>query len=362
MFDTALPFWATNGVDFKNGGFTERLDANGRDLCCNFKRTRVTARQIYVFSHASLQGWRPETPVLDHGYAALRRAWLGPQGGWARTLTRDGAILDATPDLYDIAFSLFALGWYMRATGDETALELALETLDFLDERLRWPDGGFLHDADAAGPRQQNPHMHLMEAALSLQQAHPHRRFAALADELVDLFKTKLFDSNSRTLTEYFGDGWARLDDSKGSIVEPGHQFEWAWILGEHSKLFGADHTRTIKDLVELPEAFGVDPLTKVTFNQIDVDGARLNAGSRTWPNTERIKGWIALSEVTGVDCAEAVASSTHVLFNRHLDAQPGLWREEFDESGRCVTDFVPSSTLYHVFLAFSEALRLRGA
>ena len=151
MFETALPLWARIGVDFANGGFVERLDQDGQDLGLDFKRTRVTSRQVYVFAHAKLLGWADETGVLEHGYAFLRRAWLGVDKGWARTLTREGEVLDATPDLYDIAFSLFALGWYVRASGDQSAIDIALQTLDFLDANLRWPDGGFKHDAAAAG-------------------------------------------------------------------------------------------------------------------------------------------------------------------------------------------------------------------
>ena len=58
MFDQALPFWAAHGLDADNGGYVEQLTLDGADAGVAFKRTRVAARQIYVFSHAAVMGWK----------------------------------------------------------------------------------------------------------------------------------------------------------------------------------------------------------------------------------------------------------------------------------------------------------------
>ena len=41
-------------------------------------------------------------------------------------------------------------------------------------------------------------------------------------------------------LGEYFEEDWTPLRGPVGSVVEPGHQFEWAWVLGEYARLSGA--------------------------------------------------------------------------------------------------------------------------
>ena len=56
MFEQALPFWAEHGVDRMYGGYVEQLTLDGSDAAVDFKRVRVVARQIYVFSHAALLG------------------------------------------------------------------------------------------------------------------------------------------------------------------------------------------------------------------------------------------------------------------------------------------------------------------
>ena len=59
MFNDALPWWAANGVDRRDGGYVEQVTPDGADAGVAFKRTRVTARQIYVFSHGHMLGFAP---------------------------------------------------------------------------------------------------------------------------------------------------------------------------------------------------------------------------------------------------------------------------------------------------------------
>jgi len=363
MFDAALPFWGDAGVDRGRGGFFEELDFSGRPTAVPFKRTRAMCRQVYVFSHASLLGWAPGAALASAGYAYLvERAWLGPDKGWARRLTADGAVLDPTPDLYDLAFVLFALAWRFKASGDPDALRRAHETLDFIDRRLRPAGGeGFLHTWPADGPRLQNPHMHLLEASLAAFEASGDRRFLDRATEVVGLFRRRFFDG--RTLAEYFTDDWRRLPGAQGRIVEPGHQFEWAWILASYQRLAGQDFSAEAAALVEFSEGHGVDATTQVTFNQVRDDGVVLDGGSRSWPNTERIKGHLALFELSGRDPRAAVAGSTRLLLDRYLAVAPrGSWMDAFDAEGRPAATAAPTSTLYHVFLAFAEILRLEAS
>jgi mannose/cellobiose epimerase-like protein (N-acyl-D-glucosamine 2-epimerase family) len=148
LFEDALPFWARNGIDRINGGYIEHLRLDGTISDVEFKRIRVIGRQIYVFSQAALLGWSDGIALARHGYEFLtRNAWLGPEGGWARQLDRRGLVKDPTPDLYDLAFVLFAFGWFYRASGDAEALGWAQRTLDFIESKMRHPRGGFLTGA-----------------------------------------------------------------------------------------------------------------------------------------------------------------------------------------------------------------------
>ena len=358
LWDAALPFWGDRGVDRVHGGFVEMFDAEGRASAA-YKRTRVLGRQIYVFSHAAVLGWPGALERAEHGYRFLvRHARTGP-GRWARRMAVDGAVTDAAPDLYDIAFVLFALGWYARASGEAAPLALARETLDAL-EAMRRPEGGFAHELPMRGPRVQNPHMHLLEASLALMEAAPGEpRFRELADGLVRL-STRFIDGRG-TLAEFYTDALEPAPGEAGRIVEPGHQFEWVWILREHGRLTGARHEDVCRRLYDWASTHGVDPAAQVTFNAVRDDGRPLDRGSRVWPNTERIKGAIAVAELGGPPATNAVENAVRVLFDRFLKPDGG-WTDAVDAEGRPLAASTPASTLYHVFLAFAEALRASGA
>jgi N-acylglucosamine 2-epimerase/mannose-6-phosphate isomerase len=362
MFDLALPFWTDRGLDRAKGGVVESFALDGRTPSgVPYKRTRVTCRQLYVFSHAELLGAVPAAAAADWAYAFLiEKHWAGPEQGWVCRVDAEGRPLDATPDLYDYAFALFALGWRYKARRDAETLRLAHQTLDIIDGRFRHPGGlGFHAVLPGRLPREQNPHMHLIEAALVLWEASGEPRFRDLANEISALFQNRICRLPEGVLPEFFDDDWNPVPDDKGRWIEPGHQFEWAWILAQHQRLTGADNTAVVKALVAWAEGYGVDQASQITFNGVRDDGLPLDKGSRTWPNTERIKGWIGLSELTDADPWPAVQGSARVLLDRYLGTAPAAgWIDAFDAEGRPKVEVIPTSTLYHVFLAFAEALR----
>jgi mannose/cellobiose epimerase-like protein (N-acyl-D-glucosamine 2-epimerase family) len=341
----------------------EALDLTGAPIRGGFQRARVAGRQLYVFSHAEVLGWPGARPMADACYEALMlRFWRGPDKGFELRVRADGGPLDDTPDLYDHAFVLFALAWRYRATGAGAVQAQMHQTLDMIESVLAHPSGrGFGHEMPRALPRQQNPHMHLLEAALAAFEATGEARFQALASDLVALFQNRFFGRASSTLAEFFADDWARAPGDAGRLVEPGRQFEWAWILGQAQALFGWPLGDDIGALVGFAEKYGVDPATGVTFNSVRDDGAPLDRGSRTWPNTERIKGWLAMAETRGVDPRRTVGQSCAVLFQRYLDPAPvGGWIDAFDAAGAPCAATIPASTLYHLFLAFAEMICLK--
>jgi mannose/cellobiose epimerase-like protein (N-acyl-D-glucosamine 2-epimerase family) len=365
LFDEALPFWATSGLDTDFGGPLEALNLQGTGSAnITFKRTRVAARQLYVYSQASLLGWSDGRAVADTMFEHLMsRCWTGMDTGWVKRIAPDGSIIDPTPDLYDYAFMLFALGWYYRATKNALALSMAHKTLDIVEAKFRHPLGGFEHELPASLPRLQNPHMHMLEAMLALVDATDgDGRFVDLSNELRDLFAHRLFSSATGVLPEFFDANLVAVAGERGRIVEPGHHMEWAWILGQHQRQTGQDNTGLISSLMTFAEENGVDAHTGLTRNMVRDDGLILDGGSRTWPNTERIKGWLAWQEFGGKDARSAVTQTVETLFARHLNHPvAGCWYDAFDAAGACTAVDIPTSTLYHVYLCFVEILRVYG-
>jgi mannose/cellobiose epimerase-like protein (N-acyl-D-glucosamine 2-epimerase family) len=360
LADQALPFWSSEG-HYDNGCFVEQLDLQGTPHDPGFTRVRVQARQVYVFCHAHHSGLVDAAETCRKGVEFLiRSAWLGRDGGWARRLDRHGAVLDDRYDFYDVSFALFALGWYYRISGDPRSLSLAHQTIDFLERRAAHPAGGFDHDWLGVPPRQQNPHMHFVEALNVWLEATGDERFGAHAERILSLFETRFVD-RSGALYEIFDDRWGRFDGPAGDVVEPGHQFEWAWIIGHNGRLSRRPRHQLMGQLLKSAIRAGYDPEIGVTVDQVDGRGRVIRASRRLWPQTEAIKGALAEAEFLGRDTSERVSLILSTLFARFLDPGPvpGSWIDHYDSDWTSIVDNVPASSLYHVTLAFLEMLRL---
>jgi len=355
LFDAAAPLWLDAGVDGAQGGFHEALHFDATPSDPGFRRTRVAGRQIYVYAHAAILGW---PSGLDAAHAAARRMaalhWRDG-AGFIRRAAPDGAILDPAIDLYDNAFAVLAFAWLYRATGDKWALEWAHRTLATVTRFLAQPIAGCWSDEARAPPLQQNPHMHLLEACLAACDAAPEDdAFRVAADDLIALFKAHLFDG--ATIAELFDADWRRTPAVQ---VEPGHLFEWAWILAQHGRIAQVDHRETIRTLIDFGLAHGVDSRTGLVVASVDAAGRITDPQRRTWRNTELVKAIVAARDlgiaIAGADLDAAVAT----LFTHFLNAPVrGGWIDSFDADGAATAKDMPASTFYHVFLALAEYLR----
>ena len=360
MFDQALPLWSAVGLDRELGGAVEVLDLSGQDGGLGFKRTRVQARQVYAFSHAHLLGWSgPALESAEHCWSFLARHGRRDDGAWVRRMAREGGVLDATADAYEIAFVLNALAWRVRS-GDDSALSQAHATLQALDRILAIAPGlGWRSSEDVASPLWQNPHMHLLEAALELADAGRDERFAGMARDILMLFRDKLFDHGLGVLPEYFEPGWRPIGGPARQI-EPGHQYEWSWLLLRARKLVDLDLGAEARAMFDFAETHGVDAQTRLADDGLDGDDLTPRRTFRSWPQTEALKANLAMLESEGRDTRARVAEITSQLLDRYLAVTPaGLWQDRFDAGGRPMAADVPASTFYHLFLAFAELLRL---
>lgn len=80
--------------------------------------------------------------------------------------------------------------------------------------------------------------------------------------------------------------------------IEPGHQFEWAWLLTRWGKMAGRkDALIASRKLVEIGEK-GVDETRGLAHNGLNFDLTLNDRAFRLWPQTERIKAWLMMAEM----------------------------------------------------------------
>jgi mannose/cellobiose epimerase-like protein (N-acyl-D-glucosamine 2-epimerase family) len=293
------------------------------------------------------------------------RAARAPDGGWFRAVSIDGATLDNTRDAYDHAFVLFALAWYFRATGDVSAVQLADATWQFMQQRLADPQhGGFFEEfvpgrSEVKLPRRQNPHMHFLEALLALHVATHEKNWLRRAGALVDLFKRRFVDSETGALAEFFGANWSPAPGAEGSLREPGHQFEWVWLLHEFLRHGGDDGIAPYAErLFAFGTKFGIDQ-DGLVFDGVDASGA-LVAGTKTfWPQTEYLKACVARAEWLKDAAAPESIKSHLALMAKHFMRPDGAnWHNQLARDGTPIAPVTPARVLYHLFMAVAEVDR----
>jgi len=352
---SALPLWAERGFDRRAGRFHERLDLTGAALAVPH-RAMVQARQIFVFAHAAERGWAKDGGRLaEAAMASLLRDFAqdaGDETSFAFAIDpASGAVCGPARDAYAHAFILFALAALHRLNEDPNLLEVADRVIRFVERRLTDPVHGGLFDAlPAPSDKRQNPHMHLLEAYLLLARVAPGRGHEERAASLVDLFRRRFLRDG--ILIEHFAADWSVARPT----WEPGHHFEWVWLLDEYAAITGAPVEREMGALYRSGVEQGV-AADGLVIDALAPDGAILQPSHRIWPHCEAIKAAAARGDSA---LAEAMAAG----LMRHFLDRPfaGGWTDHVSPEGAGLVDYVPASTLYHLVLAASVAAKSLAA
>lgn len=365
LLEAALPYWSRQGLDPNHGGFIEAAALDGTPLLHRNKRVRVQARQIYVMSHASLLGFVAEyLAAAQAGFEFLTRHAWHPDGGFVHLLAPDGSVKDARRDTYDHAFVLLALSWYLRASDDRRAEMWIERTLEAVEQHL-WESAtaSFRESAPDMLPRRQNPHMHMLEAMLAIDEATGDPRARGFVERVLRLFEARFFREETGTLTEYFDAAWRPLSGAEGERVEPGHHCEWFWLLKSCERRYGGALRPWREALYGFVEKHGRAQSSSLLYDEVSPDGRILKSTMRCWPQTEALKAALVRHEEGEPAARAEIGRLCDGLFSRYLATEPsGLWQDQFDKKGQGLARDVPASTLYHLFLGFAELLRVAGA
>ena len=348
--DAALPLWASAGVDSGGGFFHEALTPEGRPYLTR-RRSRAQARQVFVFATAAKAGYGGAlTAIAARGYHNLVRDYRRPDGLFINSISADGAPLDEGVDIYEQAFALLAMaGLHGVAPSTADLPGEAARIMAALDSR-RVAGGGFRESGER--PYQANCHMHLFESALAWEEAGI-AGWPALSDELAELALTRFIDTDHGVLREFFDADWRPLLGECG-LIEPGHHFEWAWLLERWGVARGDTRARAMARRLFENGLRGIDPVRKVAMNALWDDFSIRDADARLWPQTEHVKAAIRLGD-------EAQALTAAQGLAQYLDVPArGAWRDKLRLDGTFVQEPAPATSFYHLILAVLELCAVR--
>ncbi len=192
--------------------------------------------------------------------------------------------------------------------------------------------------------------MHLLEAALAWMETGRDPAWEKLAAEIVNLALAHFIDSETRVLREVFDAAWSPAPGEAGLVTEPGHQFEWSWLLERWSRLKNDAPAHDAALTLFAAGRRGVDAARNAAIDETDPDMTPRRATARLWPQTERLKAALLLGEDDGQRTNEGSTGACGAISKRPSPACGGTkcartaasWTSR-RRPARCITSSVRS-------------------
>lgn len=368
-----LPFWLEKMQDNENGGFYGRIDGNNQLHPEAEKGAILNARILWSFSAAYrvLQkeeyleaATRAKDYLVDH--------FIDPEyGGVYWSVDYKGEPLDTKKQFYAIAFAIYGLSEYARATGDREALEYALDLYDCIEEHAfddeqngyieactrEWGKIGDmrLSELDANYPKSQNTHLHIMEAYANLLRCLKEMRAQEQCDyvpaigsvlpvgisvppetmvsvegvlrNIIGIFIDKILNPETNHLDLFFDMDWTR---GAGHLESYGHDIECSWLLHEAALVLGDENLlEKVENIVQKVAKASGKGLREdgSMIHEANLDTGHVDDDLHWWVQAENVVGWFNVWQHFGDE--EAFKKSEkcwHYIKDNLVDFDNGEW------------------------------------
>lgn len=370
LLEDVVPFWMKHGFDKEHGGISNILDDEGNVLGTD-KYIWSQGRALWTFSalHGRVEK-RPEwLAFADHIYEYLASRGRTEQGAWMFRFDGDGNVLDGDTSIYVDAFALNGLGEYYSATGNQGALELALETYDSTWTRLNNPGSYGLAPYNV--PEGMKPlgipmvfSFFYNELARVLDRPDVRETALGLAREVL----RDHYVAEKDAMLEFVSREGKFVDSPGGRTCIPGHCIEALWFLITIFEEIGEEDTvRTCCRLIRRHLELGWDEECGGVRLAIDVEGR----GAPLWKNPDCKPWWVQLEALVATAyayrhthedwCLEWHKRLQDYAFS-HYPVPTGEWTQWLDRQGRKIASGVlPVKDPFHLPRSLIYLTRLFG-
>jgi len=278
-------------LDTVFGGFLSDFTFNWQSGFPQNKMIVAQARHVWTTSNAAMFFKDDKyKKIAEHGFQFLReKMWDNTYGGFYMIRNRAGEpigrVSGDSKTAYGNAFAIYALTSYFKLTGDSSALELARQTLLWLEQHSHDPVyGGYYNnltregnlrdkdndevarfDRSAPDGKDQNSSIHLLEAFTELYKVWPDNILRQRLKEMLGLIRDTIVNEQGY-LTLFMERDWTPISfrDSADDIrkanfsmdhVSFGHDIETAYLMLEASDAIGSGYDKktleTAKKMVD---------------------------------------------------------------------------------------------------------------
>ncbi|MCR5697932.1 MAG: AGE family epimerase/isomerase [Marinilabiliaceae bacterium] len=352
-YDRIMRYWITQMPDEQLGGFYGERDKHNTLVPDAPKGCILNGRMLWSFATATRIFGKPEyRKAADRAFDYLTTYFYDAKnGGFFWSLNADGSPLDTKKQAYALGFCIYGLSEYARATGNQLAIDLAVETFHVIEKHFRDRQyGGYiealaadwsplddvrLSDKDENTPKSMNTHLHIIEPYANLYRVAPSLELYDAIDHLLHIFTEKIIDTQTGHFQLFFDVDWTL----KSNIDSYGHDIEGAWLLMEAAEVIGSekwvDKLRPIcKRLtdVTLAEAWCGD---SIYYEKVD---GKVDTDKHWWPQAETLVGLTDTWRLTGdEEYLRKMQLVWRFISDKLIDRKYGEWLWRVDKEGRDV-------------------------
>ncbi|MBO2011169.1 AGE family epimerase/isomerase [Hymenobacter negativus] len=338
-------FWLTKAVDEQQGGFIGRMNSTGQVDARADKGSILNARILWTFSAAYRHTGRAEYRfAATRAYEYLRTHFLNTEhGGLHWLLDAQGRPQDSRQQIYALAFAIYGLSEYYRATQEPQALQASQELFRWIEAHSYDAEhGGYfeaftetgellddlrLSEKDQNAPKTMNTHLHILEAYANLYHSWPDALLAERLRHLLSVFETHIVDADTGHLRLFFARDWTSVAD----LVSYGHDIEAAWLLPEAAEALGdaALLARTNATAQRLARATAAALLPDGSLHhELDLRTQHLDTHREWWVSAEAMVGFLHAYEQARDEAMLHHSYKAWQFAQKHLlDFETGEWR-----------------------------------
>lgn len=311
-----LSYWMDFTVDTTYGGFFGRVDNDNTADTTAPKGSVLNSRILWTFSAAyNLTSDVRYLQVAERAFKYITAHFVDEEfGGVYWTVDYRGKPLDTKKQIYALAFAVYGLSEYYKATKDEQVKHLAIElystivkySLDtvyggYIEALTRdWRQIGDLRlsEKDANEKKSMNTHLHILEAFSNLYRIWPGKVLRQRIVDLIDIFFKYVIDPASSHLHLFFDEQW----NKRGDIQSYGHDIEAAWLIQEAAEVIQDDELlqlakeRSLKIADAATEGLDSDG---GLWYEYDREAQHFIKEKHWWPQAEAIVGYFNAWEIT---------------------------------------------------------------
>ena len=303
----------------------------------------MTSRILWTFSNAFRLFRREEykTMAMQAKSLIINNFYDIEQGGIYWSINPDGTPLDTKKQIYAIAFCIYGLAEWNRASGDEEALELAKKLYRDIEKHSfdTCKNGYFeaftrewgeiqdmrLSDKDANESKTMNTHLHVLEAYTGLYRVWKDGGLAAQLKNLIGIFLDRILGADAH-LRLFFDDDW----NCGYKIYSYGHDIEASWLLHEAALVLGDEATigKVEKEVPRIAAAAGEGFTAKggMIYEKDNATG-HIDGDRHWWVQAETVVGYFNLWQLTGEPSGlENSIECWEFIRNNLIDRENGEW------------------------------------